>query len=334
MKYAVVLAAWIVFCGFQQPSAPSGKADQKTANAGHTKTNNLKPKALPLPPPSASSPDAETQGVKGNGNENIQIVAPTPEKSVDPVERGISIIGVICTLTLAGVGIYGIIIALRTIAEMTRQREVMMLQLRATNETLSEVSQQTASLKEYVAETKKISDSSLKAANASAEATQAMKEANRQSAEFFKAEKRPWIGMNGTLSLLEKKSTKSGQYGFTVGYTIKNFGVAPAFNTIVALSPTVDDGNNYELVKSGVNEARKMGENILNRTGDLLLPGAEKTDTCRFAEIPRGNKFVIPGCIVYRFADGTVHHTQLSYWIDFDEGEKAIFRTVWFQAAD
>jgi hypothetical protein len=69
-------------------------------------------------------------------------------------------------------------------------------------------------------------------------------------------------------------------------------------------------------------------------TGDLLLPGAEKTDTFRFGESPRLSKFIIPGCIVYRFADGTVHHTELSYWIDFNEGEKAIFRTVWFQAAD
>jgi hypothetical protein len=71
----------------------------------------------------------------------------------------------------------------------------------------------------------------------------AAEESNRQSAEFFRAEKRPWIGMIGTLSLLERRSTKPGQYEFTVGYTIKNFGVAPAFNTIVVLGATVEGGN-------------------------------------------------------------------------------------------
>lgn len=69
-------------------------------------------------------------------------------------------------------------------------------------------------------------------------------------------------------------------------------------------------------------------------TGDLLLPGAEKHNTCRFGESTRPPKIVIPGCIVYRDTDGIIHHTELSYWIDFAEGAKAAFHTAWFQSAD
>lgn len=165
-------------------------------------------------------------------------------------------------------------------------------------------------------------------------AAQASEDSNRQNAEFFRAEKRPWVGMSSSLSLLDKKSTKPGHYGFTVKYTIKNFGIAPAFNTIVVLGAPVEDVNNYALVRSKVDDARKTAENIVNTTGDLLLPGAEKPDTYHFGEFQRRDKFVVPGCIVYRFADGTLHHTELSYWIDLNEGEKAIFRTCWFQGAD
>ena len=33
-------------------------------------------------------------------------------------------------------------------------------------------------------------------------------------------------------------------------------------------------------------------------SGDLILPGAERTDTCEFPEAKRASKFVITGCIV------------------------------------
>jgi hypothetical protein len=167
-------------------------------------------------------------------------------------------------------------------------------------------------------------------------AAEASEESNRQSAEFFRIEKRPWVGLIGKLSLLNKKSTKPGYFGFTLEYVVKNFGVAPAFNTVVPFGVVVEGGdvNNYALVKSKVDESRKSGENIVTMTGDLLLPGAEKTCTCEFPEIKRAQKFVITGCIVYRFADGTIHHTELSYWIDLAEGKKAKFSGLWFQAAD
>ena len=88
-------------------------------------------------------------------------------------ERVTSIIGVVCTVALSGVGIYGIIIALRTLREMQRQREEMsnqvqaaLLQLGTMNGQLSEMSQQTESLKTYVEETTKIAQSTKDSADA------------------------------------------------------------------------------------------------------------------------------------------------------------------------
>jgi hypothetical protein len=164
--------------------------------------------------------------------------------------------------------------------------------------------------------------------------TQALEIANIQSAGFFKVQNRPWVGMSKELVLSEKKSTKLGQFGFTLKYAVKNFGTEPAFHTVVVLVDSVDDANNRDLVKTKITEARQIGENIVHLTGDLLLPTAEKYNTHSFGERTRPDKFAIPGCIVYRFADGTIHYTELSYWIDLSEGEKATFRTLWFQDAN
>jgi hypothetical protein len=177
-----------------------------------------------------------------------------------------------------------------------------------------------------------------KAATNNAEAArlnaQAVEISNNQSAEFFRMEKRPWVGMSQELIMLESKTTEPGRYGFTIQYAVKNFGVAPAFNTVVCFGDTIDNPNDHAFVKTKVAEARQTAENIVHLTGDLLLPSAEKYNTHLFSERVRPKKFAIPGCIVYRFADGTVHYTELSYWIDLTEGEKATFRTLWFQSAN
>lgn len=164
--------------------------------------------------------------------------------------------------------------------------------------------------------------------------TNALETANTQSANFFRIHNRPWVGMSGEPTLLEYKSTKPGQFGFTLGYRIKNFGNAPAFNTVVPFEEVVEDPNDHALLKVRVEKARKQGENIVNLTGDLLLPGVEKYDTCLFSERARPNKFDIPACIVYRFADGTVHYTELSYCVEVSGEGKATFRTLWFQNAN
>ena len=162
---------------------------------------------------------------------------------------------------------------------------------------------------------------------------EASQQSNKQSEVFFRIQNRPWIAISDGPRLLENRYTDSGQHEFIIGYTIKNYGTAPAFNTVVPFGSTIEDVNNGALVKSKVDEARKSGENIVNLTGDLLLPTATKYNTRHFGQSKRPNKIVIPGCIVYRFLDGTVHHTELSYWIDFSE-EPPEFHTAWFQSAD
>jgi hypothetical protein len=107
MRYCalvITFSAWIVFSGFQQPSSPQGKANQKSADATHTQSNMAQPKPLPTPPASARDTDTETNGIESHGKQNIQIVAATPEKAVDLVERIIGIAGAVCTLALAVVG--------------------------------------------------------------------------------------------------------------------------------------------------------------------------------------------------------------------------------------
>jgi hypothetical protein len=170
---AIALSAWIVLCGFQQPSAQKGKDNQKSTDAAHADANAAQPKPLPVPPLPASNADAETNGIESHGKQNIQVVSAAPEQSVDPIERIIGIVGAICTLALVIVGICGIRVALRTLEEMRRQREEMgrqvqaaLLQLGTMNGQLTEMSQQTASLKEYVGETRDIASATKKSADA------------------------------------------------------------------------------------------------------------------------------------------------------------------------
>lgn len=171
-------------------------------------------------------------------------------------------------------------------------------------------------------------------AKATADAARAAQESNRQNAEFFRTEKRPWVGIIGDPFIVLVESERTGHRAFRVEYTIKNFGVAPAFNVVVPFSSAIEEANAYDLVKSKINEARKLGENILSLTGDLLLPGAEKMGSCEFSPAPKTNRFTLAGCIVYRFSDGSIHYTELSYFADWDEGGKAKCRTAWFQDAD
>ena len=57
--------------------------------------------------------------------------------------------------------------------------------------------------------------------------------------------------MLGIPILRDRKSSKPGHHGFTLEYVVKNFGIAPAFNTVVPFGGIVDeqDVNNYSLVR-------------------------------------------------------------------------------------
>jgi hypothetical protein len=151
----------------------------------------------------------------------------------------------------------------------------------------------------------------------------------------FNQSQRPWVGMAEDVTLLQN-SESGGIFKFVVGYKLRNFGSFPALNTVVALNSPIGDANNYGLVKTRVNDSCKLAESLVPQTGDLLLPGGEKPDTWTYTDKKAWpTKFVIPGCIVYRNPGGAVHHTQLCYWINFQETPKSTrFGTCWFQSAD
>ena len=116
---------------------------------------------------SASDPtDKNPNGIQGNNKQPIYI--PAPEKSVDLIERIISIIGVVCTLALAVVGIAGICIALKTIREMKSQRRAMLGQLRAIRKQATEMSAQTDVLEKSVKAAQDSADAATKSAEIAA----------------------------------------------------------------------------------------------------------------------------------------------------------------------
>lgn len=151
----------------------------------------------------------------------------------------------------------------------------------------------------------------------------------------FNQSQRPWVGMAGEVALLEN-SESGGVFKFVVGYKLRNFGSSPGLNTVVALNSPVGEANNYELIKIKVSDSCKFAERLVPQTGDLLLPGAEKPNTWTYTDRKVWpTKFVIPGCAAYRDPVGTVHHTQLCYWIDLSADPKPkTFGTCWFQHAD
>jgi hypothetical protein len=100
-----------------------------------------------------------------------------------------------------------------------------------------------------------------------------------------------------------------------MGYRLKNFGAAPAMNTVVPLGPATGDVNNYSLIKAEVETACKTGENLVMLTGDLLLPGGEKPDTAQLGKKNIPEKFILPGCIVYRDSGGKFATPNSAMWL-------------------
>jgi hypothetical protein len=146
---------------------------------------------------------------------------------------------------------------------------------------------------------------------------------------------RPWVGMVGDVTFEEPKELDKNWPHFIMSYRLKNFGTAPAMNVVTPFGPIIGDANNYALVKTKVEASCKSGENIVSLTGDLLLPASDKPDTTQVGNKNAPQKFVMPGCIVYRDSKRKIHHTELCYWIDLaDTSRPKTFSTCWFQGAD
>jgi hypothetical protein len=204
----------------------------------------------------------------------------------------------------------------------------------AMNKTLTEMQKQSGAMQDAAQATKSQSDSARLQAEASksqAEASNVSAKATDQLAQLAAQQDRPWVGINGEVTWAD--TSENGFPTFTISYKLRNFGVSPAFNTIVQIDRPITDVNNAELVKIKATDSCKSAEAIIGQTGDLLLPNSEKPNTWTYGGIPP-TKFDIPGCIVYKDTKGSIHHAQLCYWIDLAETPRPIFRTCWSQSAD
>lgn len=176
MKVAVIA----VILGIMQAVPPvQGKtADDSTRSASNVQNNGAADQKPRQPPPSLNKANSNTPIKKDSGEQHSEsggdsvVFRQLPAVKINAPRRDwADWASWIFNLLLVVVGIAGIIVALRSLSrideqirQIARQVDVTMLQLRAMNEQISEMSQQTASLREYVDETKKIASSTTDAA--------------------------------------------------------------------------------------------------------------------------------------------------------------------------
>ncbi len=207
----IVIAAGTVLCSFQQPPAPHRRTSQATTGAAPG-DSTAKPKPTQSRVSSPTS-DTDAQGAHGHGNENVQIVTPAPERPVDLVERGINIVGLLCTLVLAGVGICGVRVALRTLTEMRGQRRAMLGQLR-------QMRRQVEQMEAAAAQTDRL----VTQATVQAEKSAVAADAAKRSADALVNSERAWL-LTYKLGLPPFEDADNATHAV---HDLKNFGRTPA----------------------------------------------------------------------------------------------------------
>lgn len=165
--------------------------------------------------------------------------------------------------------------------------------------------------------------------------------ANKQSATFFAQQNRPWVGLDGDLSIDSNTFENTG-YFLRTSYKIKNFGNSPALNVSIWLTEIAEEGAGdiYARTRTEVEKACASSTAIMSaynyNTGDVSLPSGSKPTTWTFSQFPPfPEKMIISGCIVYRDTGGNLHHTQLCYWAHPGASLKSERSgSCWFQKAD
>ena len=164
---------------------------------------------------------------------------------------------------------------------------------------------------------------------------------NQQSANFFKRQTRPWVGMDSEYKI-QDLSKENKKLTLKLTYKVKNFGLSPASNTIIYFGQVIRNDPGLSEVETKIEDTCKSAERdaLPLKVGDLLLPGAEKSDTWTWGTGDADKShwqgsFQLPGCVVYRDIDGAVHHTRLCYFINLRTSQ--VFPntgTCRFQSAD
>src|SRR5579871_4097717 len=116
------LVAWIVFCAFQQSASPqTGKPRQDpTDKTAQLPQGDKKASGASAANASGDRTAPEDTAQKESRNHQEVYVA-APEPAVDEVSRTVNVLTLICTVILAGAGVYGVRVGVRTLRILRRQ---------------------------------------------------------------------------------------------------------------------------------------------------------------------------------------------------------------------
>jgi hypothetical protein len=228
MKFllAAIWLTWTGFGSFAQP--PQGReAEQRRSDKdkGNTKANKHEGTEFSSRKSSAESADTKSDGKESDNYQKVVVAA--PEKMVDRVERIISIAGLICTVALTVVGIFGICVAIKTLRALRIQAAIMRRQTGHIARQAQSMRYQTTHLRKSVIQARK----GARAAKISADAA-------KISADAAIASERAWvmvslekIPITGSL-LMYGTSLKAGEVVHNASVRIRcvciNHGKTPA----------------------------------------------------------------------------------------------------------
>lgn len=213
MSRSAFLLAWALLCGFKPMLAPQSREAKQKPTHDSRQNADAVPEVGRSPASAKTSTDSSNQDSGGKQSDNYQKASiAAPEKSVDVVERVISIVGVICTVGLTVAGIVGVCAAIKTLKALRIQSVIMRRQTRHIARQARSMRYQTTHLKNSVIQATRAA----KAAKLSADVSIGVAVPTLRVEEFR-------LG-NGGIGTLEAKL----QFPIPK-IVVKNYGQTPAF---------------------------------------------------------------------------------------------------------
>src|ERR1700733_6574058 len=88
--------------------------------------------------------------------------------------------------------------------------------------------------------------------------------ANKQSADFFVKQNRPWVGLDGGLSI-DSNGPEGNSYYLRTSYKLKNFGNSPALHIIIWFAQISEEADSYSRTKIEIDKACSSAEQIISK---------------------------------------------------------------------
>lgn len=178
---ALTLCAWIGLSVFQQANpAKHREAEQEPTRQENIEANKKIGDGAVRRKASTETADTKSKGEESDNYQKVVVTA--PEKTVDTVERFITIAGLVCTIALTVVGICGVCVAVKTLRALTIQADIMRRQTGHIARQARSMRYQTTHLRNSVIQARK----GARAAKISADAAKA-------SADAAIAAERAWV---------------------------------------------------------------------------------------------------------------------------------------------